>query len=106
MPRLIKRGVRKPNATPSMIARILRDYRLRMNLTQEQLSQRAAVDRTYVGKIERGMVNPTLLRISPLLRAMGVTWREFGEILDRELDAANESHAAGRVRRPPVRSKR
>jgi len=95
--------MRKASATSPVLARIIRGYRQRMNLTQEQLSQLAAVDRTYVGKLERGEVNPTLLRISPLLRAMGVSWVEFGEALDRELSAANESRGAGRARRPPGR---
>jgi transcriptional regulator with XRE-family HTH domain len=86
-----------------MIARILRGYRQRMDVSQERLAHLAIVERTYVGKVERGLLNPTMPRIGRLLGAMGVSWREFGEMLDRELDAASENRAAGRARRPPVR---
>jgi transcriptional regulator with XRE-family HTH domain len=86
-----------------MIARILRSYRERMNISQERLAHRAGVDRTYVGKVERATLNPTIFRINRLLGAMGIPWREFAEVLDRELAAANENRAAGRARRPPVR---
>jgi transcriptional regulator with XRE-family HTH domain len=87
---------------PSVMATVLRGYRERLRLSQEDLAHRADVDRTYVGKMERGLLNPTFVRIARLLGAMGITWREFGEALDGELDAASENRAAGRARRPPV----
>jgi transcriptional regulator with XRE-family HTH domain len=38
--------------------RVVRRHRLARNLSQEVLSERAAVDRTYVGLLERGRRSP------------------------------------------------
>jgi transcriptional regulator with XRE-family HTH domain len=93
-------GVPKAAATSAIIARILRNYRSQMDVSQERLARLARVDRTYVGKVERGNVNPTIYLMNRLLRAIGVTWKDFGETLDREL-GTSESRGAGRARRPP-----
>ncbi len=71
--------------TSVMVAEILKRHRRRMNVSQERLAHMADVDRTYVGKVERGILNPTLARFDRLLGAMGVTWKDFGESLDTEL---------------------
>jgi transcriptional regulator with XRE-family HTH domain len=84
-----------------MVAEILRSYRRRLNASQEELAHSAGVDRTYVGKVERATLNPTIFRINRLLHAMGKTWQEFGQVLDRELDSASRSRAAGRQRTTP-----
>ena len=102
MSRALKRSVRKATMRLT-VARIFRGYRQRMNISQERLAHLAAVERTYVGKLERGMVNPSVGRITQLLAALGVPWREFGEVLDRELKTASENRGAGRARRPPGR---
>jgi transcriptional regulator with XRE-family HTH domain len=67
---------------------------------------RAGVARTYVGRVERGVLNPTMVSMTRLLFAIGATWKEYGEELDRELEAANENRAAGRARLRPGPSKR
>ena len=59
---------------PSVMATVLRGYRERLRLSQEDLAHRADVDRTYVGKMERGLLNPNFVRIPRLLGAMGITW--------------------------------
>ena len=38
----------------------LRDLRKEVGLSQEQLAHRAGVDRTFVGKLERGKHQPSL----------------------------------------------
>jgi transcriptional regulator with XRE-family HTH domain len=106
----MKRGAGTPhrllhsvrNVSP-ILGRTLRSIREEANVSQERLAERASVARTYIGRIERGEMNPTLVTVGRILRAVGVTWKEFGEILDREFAAANESRGAGRARRPPGR---
>ena len=44
----------------SAFNRVVRRHRLERNLSQEVLSERAAVDRTYVGLLERGHRSPGL----------------------------------------------
>jgi transcriptional regulator with XRE-family HTH domain len=50
----------------------VRAYRLRARCSQEELADRAAIHRTYIGGIERGERNPTLLMIHRLANALGV----------------------------------
>jgi transcriptional regulator with XRE-family HTH domain len=69
------------------------------------LAQRASVDRTYVGSVERGQRNPTMMIVDRLLAEMDVTWAEFGAALDRAVSAVSESRGAARARRrrgPPA----
>jgi transcriptional regulator with XRE-family HTH domain len=53
--------------------RAVRRYRARAGYSQEALADRAAIHRTYIGGIERGERNPTLLMIYRLARALRVT---------------------------------
>jgi transcriptional regulator with XRE-family HTH domain len=45
---------------------------MRRGLSQEELGEKAGVHRTYVGMIERGEKNITLLNIEKFSRALGV----------------------------------
>ncbi len=44
--------------------------RTRQGLTQDELGALASLDGTYIGRIERGEVNPTLTTIIPILEAL------------------------------------
>ena len=72
-------------ATSAIIAKILKAQRARLRISQEKLAHLADVDRTYVGKVERATLNPTIYRINRLLSAAGISWRDFGASLDAEL---------------------
>ncbi|MFA6519595.1 MAG: helix-turn-helix transcriptional regulator [Candidatus Paceibacterota bacterium] len=50
----------------------VRTERMRRGLSQEELGEKAGVHRTYVGMIERGEKNITLLNIEKFSRALGV----------------------------------
>ena len=52
---------------------LVRRYRLAVGLSQEALAERAEIHRTYIGGIERGERNPTLLMIHRLATALQVT---------------------------------
>jgi transcriptional regulator with XRE-family HTH domain len=46
-------------------------------LTQERLADKADLDPTYISGIERGVRNPSLLIISRLAKALGVSLSEL-----------------------------
>ena len=50
----------------------LRKLRLGAGLSQEELAERANIDRSYLGAIERGEHNVALLNIIKIASALGV----------------------------------
>jgi transcriptional regulator with XRE-family HTH domain len=62
---------------------VIRAFRTARALSQERLADLAAVDRTYLGGIERGKRRPTFMVIERVLAALDVGWAEFGAEIDR-----------------------
>lgn len=58
---------------------ILRAYRLEKQLTQEQLSERVDVLRSFVSSLENGTRQPSFEMIFRLAKALGIT---PGKLLD------------------------
>jgi transcriptional regulator with XRE-family HTH domain len=57
----------------SVLGENVRRLRRERELTQEQLAFEAQIDLTYVGGIERGRRNPSLVVIARLAAALGVS---------------------------------
>lgn len=55
----------------------LKRYRLQNNLTQEELADIINVHQTYIGKLELGMINPSLLKIFLITRALNIKLSEL-----------------------------
>ncbi|WP_263079894.1 helix-turn-helix transcriptional regulator [Endozoicomonas sp. Mp262] len=55
----------------------LRELRQEQLMTQEELAHRAGLNRTYIGDIERGEKNITLISMTKLAKALGVKIRDF-----------------------------
>jgi len=56
-----------------IVGRNVRRLRRQKGLTQEQLAFEAELDLTYVGGIERGKRNPSLLAMARLANALSVS---------------------------------
>ena len=56
----------------SIFAANARRFRLDLNLSQEELAERAGVHRTYVGMLERGEKNVTIYNIERIASALKV----------------------------------
>lgn len=61
----------------SRFAGRLRELRQGAGLSQEALARKAKVDRTFVSRCERGLVNLSLESIYKLARALGVPAHEL-----------------------------
>ncbi|OYV40621.1 MAG: transcriptional regulator [Rhodospirillales bacterium 20-64-7] len=55
----------------------LRRHRVAAGVSQETLATDAGVDRTFVGRIERGLENPTVGILDRLAEALGIDVAEF-----------------------------
>lgn len=56
-----------------MLGKRIREERLRLNLTQEQLSEDIEISTAYLGQIERGERSLTLDKLVKLANRLGVT---------------------------------
>lgn len=55
----------------------VRDLRKQRNLSQEDLAEKAGLHRTYIGMIERGEKNITLINIEKIANALEVSIKEL-----------------------------
>jgi transcriptional regulator with XRE-family HTH domain len=51
----------------------LRELRTERGLSQERLAELAAVDRNYIGQIERAERNPAVVNVVKIAKALGVS---------------------------------
>ena len=56
-----------------ILAENVRQIRLQLSLSQEELAHRVGVDVRYLGRIERAQANPSLKVIANLSDALGIT---------------------------------
>jgi transcriptional regulator with XRE-family HTH domain len=60
----------------------IKKIREEMNLSQEQLAVNAGIDRSYMGRVERGEVSVSVLLLSRILRALNLDLKRFFSDLD------------------------
>ena len=77
----------------ALVARNIRRLRVARELSQEMLAVDAGIDRTYVSRLERGLVNPSVAVLEKLARALSWNIEEFFTV-----PRAGEGGAAPRVR--------
>jgi transcriptional regulator with XRE-family HTH domain len=101
-------GVNRDDEARRALGRVMRGLRRSRGVSQDALGRAADAGRTYVGSVDRGERNPSFEHLLRLLRALGVTWAEFGAALDAEPATRvepipAEAMAAGRPKRRRVR---
>jgi transcriptional regulator with XRE-family HTH domain len=63
------------NATKNLsgtFSKVVKKHRLAKGISMLKLAEMAAVDKTYIGKLERGMRAPTLDTAGRLAKALGL----------------------------------
>jgi DNA-binding XRE family transcriptional regulator len=55
----------------------LRKFRLKKNLSQDNLAKILNVDRAYISNIENGRMNPTLSTLEKIAKALGISSSEL-----------------------------
>jgi transcriptional regulator with XRE-family HTH domain len=72
-------------AVREAFARTVRILRQRAGIVQEQLALAAAIDRGYLGGLERGRHSPTLETVCKIAFTLDLTVAEFAAEFDRQL---------------------
>src|SRR5579863_5259811 len=73
----------KLRLTPELaFAKVLRDLRKKAGLSQEKLGFESGYHRTYIGMLERGLMNPSLSTILSLASALDVPPGDFVALVD------------------------
>jgi transcriptional regulator with XRE-family HTH domain len=70
-------GDRQISVEHAALGRAIRERRLAVGLSQEELAERSGLHRTYVGGIERGERNVSFGNLLKLARALGVPLSEL-----------------------------
>jgi transcriptional regulator with XRE-family HTH domain len=73
----------EPSTLLQGLGNALRDIRTDSRLSQEELGLRTGVHRNYIGGIERGERNPSVVTIATLADALGVQLSELFEQVER-----------------------
>lgn len=74
--------VEKPDRDCVHFGLRLKDLRKKRGWSQEDLALEAGMDRSYVGDIERGARNISLINICKLARTLGVPGKELFNFLE------------------------
>ncbi|MBN6889806.1 putative transcriptional regulator [Cytobacillus horneckiae] len=70
----------------------LLDKRKSLNLTQEQVANKAGIARTTFASIEKGERNPSVLNAKRIAKVLNFNWTIFFEDIVR--DMSNEKYSA------------
>jgi len=62
---------------PKAVGRRVKELRLRLDISQEELAARASLHRNYVGSVERGERDIGITALGSLAAALGVSLKEF-----------------------------
>lgn len=86
-----------------LVAWNLRRLRVAKELSQEKLAADTDIDRAYVGRLERGTENPTVLLLARLSRALSVHISAFF-VVPKPGESAPKALPKGRRKTRPNRS--
>lgn len=73
-----------PEPLPTIFGRIIRRRREEKGMSQEKLGESTNLTRNYIGMVERGESNPTLLVLQSLAQALDTTMASLIDELESE----------------------
>ncbi len=74
-------------ATAAVFGVMVRERRVSRGIAQEELALLAGIDRSFIGKVERGENQPSLSLILRLAKALGCSGAELLSLLESRLQA-------------------
>lgn len=78
--------MKKPKAeTLKALGMLIRQQRVAVGISQEELGLRCDLDRTYISGLERGVRNPSLTALVTLAHGLNITVSKLLENLEIEI---------------------
>lgn len=74
----------------SSVAHIMKQRRLHLGLSQENLADLCDLDRTYISSVERGKRNLTLLTMERIINQLDISTADFLKLVSEELLSVSE----------------
>jgi transcriptional regulator with XRE-family HTH domain len=68
------------------LGQLVKQRRIALGISQEELGFRANLDRTYISGVERGVRNPSITALVSLASGLGITVANLLENLEIETD--------------------
>lgn len=59
------------------IGKKIKQYRLKLDLTQEELAQRTELTKGYISQLENDLCSPSIATLEDILHILGVSLQEF-----------------------------
>jgi transcriptional regulator with XRE-family HTH domain len=79
------RQIQPTNLKKKAIGTTVADFRRAAGFSQERLSADCGFERTYLSRVERGILNPTAIRIWAIADALNVPFHEMVHRMERWL---------------------
>jgi transcriptional regulator with XRE-family HTH domain len=79
-----------PDPLATVFGRIVRLRREAIGLSQEELGEKTNLSRNYIGMVERGETNLTLLVLQSLARALNTTMVSLIGDLETQIDSSKK----------------
>jgi transcriptional regulator with XRE-family HTH domain len=76
-----------PKTLVESTAAAVKHFRKKKLLSQEELADKAQLDRTYISGVERGVRNITLESLEQIITALDVSTVEFFHLVTKESDS-------------------
>ena len=68
------------------LGQLVKQRRVALKISQEELGLRANLDRTYISGVERGLRNPSLTALTSLANGLGITVANLLDNLEIEVE--------------------
>ena len=89
-----QRQIQPTDLKARAIGAVVRELRERAGHSQERLSGECGFDRTYISRVERGIINPTVSRLWKIAEVLKTPLSQFAKSM--ELWIASQERAASR----------
>jgi len=95
-----QRQIQPTDLKARAIGAAVRELRVRAGQSQERLSGECGFDRTYISRVERGIINPTVGRLWKIADALEIPLNQFAKRMEVWIASQDRAADRGGAKRP------